>query len=569
MSTSEKKKKKKLGFRCPFIGSDSGRAAMGSGSSKGAATATAAAAAPSSSAGGGRRRSTGARILNAACFGIVPSALCHDEAQREDETRRTNDKTGSDRLESTSTRTNNEGRRKHSHHRHAKIRSLTRSNAEHGQCDQDSMSQPESGAISSSAIVVGQSSNHSGRSHSRFNFIPDSIGFRLGRTISLGSSRGCSFFSDSISSPNNEGGCIVGNDNSADNQGETPETVNVGSSTSFIDNASQESNIDSYSHRNHTGLDNADVRRSNRRLGPQEALEGSVRFSRTLSVGRLRDRVLRRTSSNSAGLYDSSILDDTAIAYSGQSNERRAVGARRRVPSSDRNNEIWQDFSTTHPYRIGSLSEDSYDNDLENPHWRNGSNHDSLEHRSAFFERRRRIRSQVRALQRLGSRFENLSGHERSCISSGQHRSGRCTCRTSNRAINPNDDTGTRASISRIVMLAEALFEVLDEIHQQSVALSSRPSFSSIGSVPAPKEVVECIPLKVYVKPQKHQNEEAAQCYICLVEYENGDFVRILPCNHEFHQTCIDKWLKEIHRVCPLCRGDVCRADASGSQKIS
>jgi hypothetical protein len=60
-------------------------------------------------------------------------------------------------------------------------------------------------------------------------------------------------------------------------------------------------------------------------------------------------------------------------------------------------------------------------------------------------------------------------------------------------------------------MLAEALFEVLDEIHQQSAALSSRPSFSSIGSVPAPKEVVERLPVKVYRRSLKHQTEEAAQ----------------------------------------------------------
>lgn len=67
---------------------------------------------------------------------------------------------------------------------------------------------------------------------------------------------------------------------------------------------------------------------------------------------------------------------------------------------------------------------------------------------------------QVRALQRLGSRFENLSGHERSCIVSGQHRTGRCTCRMSSRDSHVNDETSARASISRIVMLAEALFEV-------------------------------------------------------------------------------------------------------------
>lgn len=41
---------------------------------------------------------------------------------------------------------------------------------------------------------------------------------------------------------------------------------------------------------------------------------------------------------------------------------------------------------------------------------------------------------------------------------------------------------------------------------------------------------------------------EYHRCYICLVEYEEGDRMRILPCHHEFHKTCVDKWLKEIHR---------------------
>lgn len=62
---------------------------------------------------------------------------------------------------------------------------------------------------------------------------------------------------------------------------------------------------------------------------------------------------------------------------------------------------------------------------------------------------------QVHALQRMGSRFENLSGHERSCILSGQHRTGHCTCR-----LNNQDPNSARGSISRIVLLAEALSEV-------------------------------------------------------------------------------------------------------------
>ncbi|GAB4832740.1 hypothetical protein Ancab_006757 [Ancistrocladus abbreviatus] len=54
------------------------------------------------------------------------------------------------------------------------------------------------------------------------------------------------------------------------------------------------------------------------------------------------------------------------------------------------------------------------------------------------------------------------------------------------------------------------------------------------------------------------------RCYICLAEYEEGDKIRILPCHHEYHMSCVDKWLKEIHGVCPLCRGSVCEAFRQG-----
>ncbi|XP_020247823.1 uncharacterized protein LOC109825377 [Asparagus officinalis] len=271
-------------------------------------------------------------------------------------------------------------------------------------------------------------------------------------------------------------------------------------------------------------------------------------------IGSRLGRAMSLGSSRARSLFPETTCDDVGSENEEDVAVGAAAGGRRRLL----------------PYDVGSFAENGYRTEDGSLNLREGSGHDLLEHRSAFLERRRRIRSQVRALQRLGSRFESLSGHERSCISSGQHRTGRCTCRATARvASNPSDEPGTRASLSRIVMLAEALFEVLDEIHQQSVALSSRPAFSSIGSVPAPKEVVECMPVKVYMKPQKHQHDEIAQCYICLVEYEDGDFMRILPCNHEFHQKCIDKWLKEIHRVCPLCRGDVCRTEVSGADKIS
>lgn len=42
-------------------------------------------------------------------------------------------------------------------------------------------------------------------------------------------------------------------------------------------------------------------------------------------------------------------------------------------------------------------------------------------------------------------------------------------------------------------------------------------------------------------------------CPICLVEYEVGDDIRCLPCNHEFHKSCVDPWLSN-NASCPACR---------------
>jgi hypothetical protein len=45
-------------------------------------------------------------------------------------------------------------------------------------------------------------------------------------------------------------------------------------------------------------------------------------------------------------------------------------------------------------------------------------------------------------------------------------------------------------------------------------------------------------------------------CPICIVDFEDGDDVRVLPCegNHVFHQACVDPWLLELSSSCPICR---------------
>ncbi|KIY50353.1 hypothetical protein FISHEDRAFT_71957 [Fistulina hepatica ATCC 64428] len=47
-------------------------------------------------------------------------------------------------------------------------------------------------------------------------------------------------------------------------------------------------------------------------------------------------------------------------------------------------------------------------------------------------------------------------------------------------------------------------------------------------------------------------------CPICIVDFEQGDDLRVLPCEgkHRFHQKCVDPWLLELSSSCPICRHD-------------
>ncbi|XP_010473696.1 PREDICTED: E3 ubiquitin ligase BIG BROTHER-related-like [Camelina sativa] len=47
-----------------------------------------------------------------------------------------------------------------------------------------------------------------------------------------------------------------------------------------------------------------------------------------------------------------------------------------------------------------------------------------------------------------------------------------------------------------------------------------------------------------------------SQCSICLVDYENGDKITTLPCNHIYHKDCISQWLKQ-NKVCCVCKAEV------------
>lgn len=57
-------------------------------------------------------------------------------------------------------------------------------------------------------------------------------------------------------------------------------------------------------------------------------------------------------------------------------------------------------------------------------------------------------------------------------------------------------------------------------------------------------------------------NDGSAEiCGVCLVDFDEGDEMRVLPCAHYFHRDCIDHWLLHSATMCPTCKCELLQED--------
>lgn len=80
---------------------------------------------------------------------------------------------------------------------------------------------------------------------------------------------------------------------------------------------------------------------------------------------------------------------------------------------------------------------------------------------------------------------------------------------------------------------------------------------------PLGAELTRQLPIETYSMLDKSGPES---CAICVDDFMARDQLRLLPCGHHFHLSCIDEWLINHSDLCPLCKNQVPHGDEEGDE---
>ncbi|KAJ7326932.1 hypothetical protein JRQ81_016691 [Phrynocephalus forsythii] len=75
----------------------------------------------------------------------------------------------------------------------------------------------------------------------------------------------------------------------------------------------------------------------------------------------------------------------------------------------------------------------------------------------------------------------------------------------------------------------------------------------------AAKKAISKLQVRTIRRGDKETEPDFDNCAVCIEGYKPNDVVRILPCRHLFHKSCVDPWLLD-HRTCPMCKMNILKA---------
>ncbi|XP_026055427.1 RING finger protein 150-like isoform X2 [Carassius auratus] len=75
----------------------------------------------------------------------------------------------------------------------------------------------------------------------------------------------------------------------------------------------------------------------------------------------------------------------------------------------------------------------------------------------------------------------------------------------------------------------------------------------------AAKKAISQLQVRSIRKGDEETESDFDNCAVCIEGYKPNDVVRVLPCRHLFHKSCVDPWLVD-HRTCPMCKMNILKA---------
>ncbi|KAJ7305320.1 hypothetical protein JRQ81_011239 [Phrynocephalus forsythii] len=103
---------------------------------------------------------------------------------------------------------------------------------------------------------------------------------------------------------------------------------------------------------------------------------------------------------------------------------------------------------------------------------------------------------------------------------------------------------------ARLLELARSLFSGLEIDVEESLGVGD---WDHRLPPRASRQAVESLPT-VQISPL--QADKGLKCPVCLLEFEEDETARKMPCQHLFHAGCILPWLGKTNS-CPLCRHEL------------
>jgi len=112
------------------------------------------------------------------------------------------------------------------------------------------------------------------------------------------------------------------------------------------------------------------------------------------------------------------------------------------------------------------------------------------------------------------------------------------------------------AMLSNPALHPELAANDVNEAENYEALLSLAERLGEVKPKGLPKSDIEQLPSYRFSSEEGSSNQnDQTVCVVCMSDFETRQLVRVLPCSHEFHAKCVDKWLKT-NRTCPICRGD-------------